>query len=255
MTITPRDVLDAEPHVLLVEDDGEMRQLVARLLREGGFAVSPARDGREMRVALANAVPPIDLLLLDVMLPGTSGMDLLREVRGARPALPVVMLTARGEESDRVLGLELGADDYVVKPFGRRELVARLRAVLRRAVTRAAPEAGSPVDTAGRPMLRFAGWALDSSSRELTTPAGVVVDLSGAEYDLLLAFLTHPQRVLGRDQLLEVGRRRIGDVFDRTVDVQVSRLRRKLEPAADSPALIKTVRGAGYILVVPVERG
>jgi len=247
-----RAMLDNEPHVLLVEDDGEMRHLVARLLREGGFAVSAARDGREMREVLGNAVPSIELLLLDIMLPGTSGMDLLREVRAARPALPIVMLTARGEETDRVLGLELGADDYVVKPFGRRELIARLRAVLRRAGGAAAPvQEAAP---RGGQVLRFAGWTLDPASRDLVSPAGIVVDLSGAEYDLLLAFLMHPQRVLGRDQLLEVGRRRIGDPSDRTVDVQVSRLRRKLEPVADAPALIKTVRGAGYVLVVPVER-
>lgn len=255
MTGPPRTVLDPEPHILLVEDDGEMRNLTARLLRENGFAVSAARDGREMRTLFAAAPTPVDLLLLDIMLPGASGLDLLREVRAERPHLPVVMLTARGEETDRVLGLELGADDYVAKPFGRRELIARLRAVLRRA-GRPGGGAGPETDASPPPgrLLRFGGWTLDTGSRDLTSPGGDLVELSGAEYDLLLAFLTHPQRVLGRDQLLEVGRRRVGDTFDRTVDVQVSRLRRKIEPGEDSPSLIKTVRGAGYILTVPVER-
>ena len=251
-----RAALEPEPHVLVVEDDGEVRHLLARLLRENGFAVSAARDGREMREALANAAPPVDLVLLDVMLPGASGMDLLREIR-ASSRLPVVMLTARGEETDRVLGLELGADDYVAKPFGRRELVARLRAVLRRTAAGgggaedAAPSAAAPGP--GR-LLRFAGWTLDTGRRELVSPAGAAVDLSGAEYDLLMAFLAHPQRVLGRDQLLEVGRRRSGDAFDRSVDVQVSRLRRKIEPDESAAPLIKTVRGAGYVFVAPVER-
>ena len=251
----PRDALEPEPHVLVVEDDGEVRQLVARLLRENGFAVSAARDGRGMREVMKHAAPPVDLVLLDVMLPGASGMDLLRELRAASPRLPVVMLTARGEETDRVLGLELGADDYVTKPFGRRELVARLRAVLRRAAGAESDNAAEPGSAgAGRP-LRFAGWTLDTGRRELVSPAGAAVDLSGAEYDLLMAFLAHPQRVLGRDQLLEVGRRRVGDAFDRSVDVQVSRLRRKIEPGESAPPLIKTVRGAGYVFVAPVERG
>ncbi|MCK8784456.1 response regulator transcription factor [Roseomonas sp. NAR14] len=251
----PPLLLDPEPHVLLVEDDGEMRHLTARLLRENGFTVSAARDGREMRELLAGHAAPVDLLLLDIMLPGISGIDLLREVRAERPHLPVVMLTARGEETDRVLGLELGADDYVAKPFGRRELVARLRAVLRRAGRAAAetPQDAAPEQPPGR-LLRFGGWTLDLGSRDLVSPDGALVELSGAEHDLLLAFLTHPQRVLGRDQLLEIGRRRAGDAFDRTVDVQVSRLRRKIEPGAEAPPLIRTVRGAGYILTVPVER-
>ena len=248
-----RDVLAPEPHILLVEDDGEVRHLLARWLRENGFAVSAARDGREMREVLRTAMPPVELVLLDVMLPGISGMDLLREIR-TTSRLPVVMLTARGEETDRVLGLEFGADDYITKPFGRRELVARLRAVLRRV------EGGSDAAAVAAPAgaataLRFAGWALEPGRRELTSPAGALVDLSGAEFDLLMAFLAHPQRVLGRDQLLEVGRRRLGDAFDRTVDVQVSRLRRKIEPDESAPQLIKTVRGAGYVFVATVERG
>lgn len=253
-SVTPnlRDALAPEPHILIVEDDGEVRHLLARLLRENGFAVSAARDGREMREVLRAAMPPVELVLLDVMLPGISGMDLLREIR-ATSRLPVVMLTARGEETDRVLGLEFGADDYITKPFGRRELVARLRAVLRR--VEGSNEATAMVAPAGAATaLRFAGWTLETGRRELTSPAGALVDLSGAEFDLLMAFLAHPQRVLGRDQLLEVGRRRLGDAFDRTVDVQVSRLRRKIEPDESAPQLIKTVRGAGYVFVAIVER-
>jgi two-component system OmpR family response regulator len=248
----PGNLIEPEPHILIVEDDGEVRHLLARLLRENGFAVSTARDGREMREVLRLATPATNLVLLDVMLPGTSGMDLLREIR-VSSRIPVVMLTARGEETDRVLGLEFGADDYITKPFGRRELVARLRAVLRRTAGGAIADSAASFTGTHR-ALRFAGWTLDVGCRELTSPAGVVVDLSAADYDLLMAFLAHPQRVLRRDQLLEVGSRRSGDAFDRTVDVQVSRLRRKIEPGESAPPLIKTVRGAGYVFVAQVER-
>lgn len=243
-----RRLLDPEAHLLVVEDDGEMRNLVARLLREAGFRVSTARDGRSMWEVMESPAGEPDLILLDVMLPGASGLDLLRRLREGRRT-PVMMLTARGEELDRVLGLELGADDYVAKPFAPRELVARVRALLRRA----APADATPAQRARR--LTFAGWVLDAARRELTAPDGAAVDLSGAEYDLLLAFLEHPGRVLSREQLLEVARRRVSaDPFDRTVDVQVSRLRRKIEPEADSPALIKTIRGAGYVFVAEVTR-
>ncbi len=243
-----RRLLDPEAHILVVEDDGEMRNLVARLLREASLRVSTARDGREMWEVLDSPAGQPDLILLDVMLPGASGLDLLRRLR-ERSRVPVLMLTARGEEMDRVLGLELGADDYVSKPFAPRELVARVRALLRRA----APTEAQPDPRSRR--LAFAGWVLDTARRELTSPEGVAVDLSGAEYDLLIAFLEHPQRVLSREQLLEVAKRRAGaDPFDRTVDVQVSRLRRKIEPEDDSPSLIKTVRGAGYVLVADVSR-
>ncbi|WP_051213460.1 response regulator [Rubritepida flocculans] len=244
-----RRLLDREAHVLVVEDDGEMRNLVTRLLREAGFRASAARDGREMWEVLESPAGEPDLVLLDVMLPGTSGLDLLRRLR-ERSRTPVMMLTARGEEMDRVLGLELGADDYVAKPFAPRELVARVRALLRRTTPVEAPA----VQRSRR--ITFAGWALDTARRELTAPDGASVDLSGAEYDLLLAFLEHPGRVLSREQLLEVGKRRVSaDPFDRTIDVQVSRLRRKIEPDEASPALIKTVRGAGYVLVAEVSRG
>jgi len=239
--------LPAEAHLLVVEDDGEMRRLIAKFLRQNGFRVTGARDGREMWETLANA--PVDLVLLDVMLPGQSGLDLCRTLR-AKSQVPIIMVTARGDETDRVVGLELGADDYIPKPFSRPELVARIRAVLRRA--QAVPE--RPGEVLGD-RIRFAGWALDTRRRELTAPDGSNVDLSGGEYDLLLAFCEHPQRVLTRDQLLDLARNRIADSVDRSVDVMVSRLRRKLEPTAEGPAIIKTVRGAGYLFVPAVSRG
>ena len=246
--IVGRQLLDLEAHLLIVEDDGEMRRMVARLLREAGFRVSAARDGREMWEVMDAPAGPPDLVLLDVTLPGPSGLDLLRKLR-KRSRIPVVMLTARGEEMDRVMALDLGADDYVAKPFAARELVARVRALLRRA----APSPDAAVARSRR--IGFAGWVLDTARRELIAPDGAAVDLSGAEYDLLAAFLEHPGRVLSREQLLEVAKRRVGtDPFDRTVDVQVSRLRRKIEPEEGSPPLIKTVRGAGYVLVAEVSR-
>ncbi|MFL1462586.1 response regulator [Roseococcus sp. DSY-14] len=249
MTEGERDqrLLDPEAHLLIVEDDGEMRLLVSRLLREAGFRVSGARDGREMFEVLANAAAPVDLVVLDIMLPGASGLDLCRRLR-AQSAVPVIMLTARGDETDRVVGLEMGADDYVAKPFAPREFVARVRAVLRRARADLGREAAAR-------RLRFAGWTLDVKARELLSPAGAVVDLSGAEYDLLLAFLEHPQRVLTREQLMEVAKRRMSvEASDRAVDVQVSRLRRKIEPDDESPPIIKTVRGSGYVFVPAVSR-
>jgi two-component system OmpR family response regulator len=241
-------LLDPEAHLLVVEDDGEMRALVARLLREAGFRVSTARDGREMFEVLAEAASPPDLVVLDVMLPGVSGFDLCRRLR-AQSQVPVIMLTARADETDRVVGLEIGADDYVAKPFAPREFVARVRAVLRRTMM----DPGDSVVAARR--LIFAGWSLDLKARELTSPDGAIVDLSGAEHDLLLAFLEHPQRVLSREQLMEVAKRRLSlDSSDRAVDVQVSRLRRKIEPNETSPAIIKTVRGSGYVFVPTVTR-
>lgn len=242
-------LLDPDANILVVEDDGEMRHLVARLLREAGFRVTPARDGREMWELLDNAAAPPDLIVLDVMLPGPSGLDLCRRLRTGSQ-VPIIMLTARGDETDRVLGLEMGADDYVAKPFGPREFVARVRAVLRRSM-------GDPAAPArAERRLRFAGWLLDLKGRELFSPAGAAVDLSGAEYDMLLAFLEHPQRVLSREQLMEVAKRRVGlESSERVVDVQVSRLRRKIEPDEHSPTIIKTVRGSGYVFVPSVARG
>jgi two-component system OmpR family response regulator len=241
------DLLTPEAHVLVVEDDGEMRNLIAKFLRQNGYRATGARDGREMWETLANAA--VDLILLDVMLPGQSGLDLTRALR-AKTQVPIIMVTARGDETDRVLGLELGADDYIPKPFSRPELLARIRAVLRRAQGNDQRASGLVADR-----LLFAGWALDTRRRELTAPDGVAVDLSGGEYDLLLAFCEHAQRVLSRDQLLDLARNRVSDALDRTVDVMVSRLRRKMEPTEESPTIIKTIRGAGYMFVPAVARG
>lgn len=236
-------------HILVVEDDAGTRTLLLRFLQENGYRATGARNGIEMWDVLGRL--PVDLVLLDIMLPGTTGLDLCRAVRRGS-AVPIIMVTARGTETDRVLGLELGADDYVPKPFSRAELLARIRAVLRRGRTMV--EEASPFP--GR-HLCFAGWRLDTGRRELLAPAGEAVELSAAEYDVLLAFLEHPQSVLTRDRILELSRNRRGEVFDRSVDVLVSRLRRKLElqeegaPAAD---LIKTLRGAGYMFVPDVTR-
>jgi len=240
------DLLTPGAHVLVVEDDGEMRNLIAKFLRQNGYRATGARDGREMWETLANVA--VDLILLDVMLPGQSGLDLTRALR-AKTQVPIIMVTARGDETDRVLGLELGADDYIPKPFSRPELLARIRAVLRRAQGNDQRASGLVADR-----LLFAGWALDTRRRELTAPDGVAVDLSGGEYDLLLAFCEHPQRVLSRDQLLELARNGVSDAIDRTVDVMVSRLRRKMEPTEESPTIIKTIRGAGYMFVPAVAR-
>lgn len=238
--------MQPEAHILVVDDDLQVRQLVGRFFRDNGYRVTGARDGREMREALASA--KIDLLVLDLMLPGASGLDLCRELR-ASSSVPIIMLTARGEDTDRIVGLELGADDYLAKPFNPRELLARVRAVLRRAAAKPDPDRAI-----GGRLISFAGYTLDTQRREVTSPEGAAIDLSGGEYDLLLAFLEHPNRVLSRDQLLELARNRSPDPFDRSIDVQVSRLRRKLEANDKTPALIKTVRGAGYIFVPAVRR-
>lgn len=236
--------LPSSLEVLVVDDDGEILSLVAKFLRANGFRVHTARSGAEMTEALKHAV--IDLIVLDLMLPGRNGLDLCRDLRRTS-AIPVIMLTAKGEETDRIIGLEVGADDYLPKPFNPRELLARINAVLRRVRSPDQP----PFERGGRAM-QFAGWHLDTLKRELTDPRGVVVDLSTGEYDLLLAFLEAPQRVLTREFLLDAARNRSIDAFDRSIDVQVSRLRRKLDSVDD---LIKTVRGVGYLFAADVIRG
>ncbi len=238
--------LATEPQILVVEDDSGTRTLLVRFLGENGFRATSARNAAEMWEALEGIA--IDLVLMDVMLPGTSGLDLCRAVRRTS-AVPIIMVTARGAETDRVLGLELGADDYVPKPFSRPELLARIRAVLRRG--RGIIE--EPAGTRTR-RLRFASWVLDTARHELKAPDGAVVEISGAEYAVLLAFLEHPQRVMTRDRILELSRNRIGEVFDRSVDVLVSRLRRKLGAPEEASELIKTVRGAGYLFAADVSR-
>ncbi|HYE36902.1 response regulator transcription factor [Methylocaldum sp.] len=238
--------MDTTEHILVIDDDREIRMLVGDYLKQHGYRVSLAADGRQMREVLESS--GIDLIVLDLMLPGQDGLSLCRDLR-ARSDLPVLMLTARGEPIDRVLGLEMGADDYLAKPFEPRELLARIRNILRRA--RSLPNRGVS-DAAHR--WRFAGWTLDGQTRQLTSSQGVVVALSGAEYRLLQVFLTHPNRVLTRDQLMDLTRGREADPFDRSIDLRVSRLRQKLGDNARAPSLIKTLRNEGYVLAATVEQ-
>jgi two-component system, OmpR family, response regulator len=234
-------------HILFVEDDPEIRGLVADFLGANGFRVSVARDGREMDRVLH--VSRIDLLILDIMLPGEDGLSLCRRVRGENN-MPVIMLTARGSEIERVVGLEMGADDYLTKPFSTHELLARIRAILRR--TQALPA----TPNSGRPsVLTFAGWNLNLGSRRLQAADGTRVPLTGAEFDLLVAFCEHPNLVLTREQLLDLTKGRAPAVFDRSVDIQVSRLRRKIENDPRDPTLIQTVRAGGYIFTAEVQSG
>jgi two-component system OmpR family response regulator len=234
--------------ILVVDDDREIRDLISRFLSKHGYKVVAVRDGKEM--AAAFAAGKVDIIVLDLMLPGRGGLELCRDIR-AHSAVPILMLTAMGEETDRIVGLEMGADDYLAKPFSPRELLARIRAILRRTV--AAPaQAPSAAQSANR-RLRFAGWVLDLARRRLEAPDGVIVDLTSGEYDLLAAFVEHPQRVLTRDQLLDFARGRDATPFDRSVDVQVSRVRRKIEADPKAPAMIVTVRGDGYLFTPDVE--
>jgi two-component system OmpR family response regulator len=236
--------MERADHVLVVDDDAEIRKLLGEYLQRNGFRVSLATDGKEMRRVLEAGRP--DLVVLDLMLPGESGLALCRDLR-AGSNLPVIMLTARAEEVDRIVGLEMGADDYLAKPFSPRELLARIRSILRR--TRSLPPTRG-----GTHRLRFAGWTLDLAGRQLVAPDGVVVALSGAEFRLLSAFVEHPNRVLDRNQLMDLTVGRDGTPFDRSIDVQVSRLRVRLRDDAREPRLIKTVRSEGYVLAAIVER-
>ncbi len=233
----------AVSHILVVDDDRALRALVAKHLAEHGFRVTQAANGREMSAALETG--RFDLVVLDLMMPGESGLSLCRKLC-EESGPPVIMLTAMGSEVDRVIGLEIGADDYVTKPFSPRELVARIRAVLRRA---GRPE---PPDDA---LLgyEFDGWRLDPGQRILHAPDGAIVDVTSGEFDLLLAFVERPRRVLTRDQLLDLAHGRTSGPFDRSIDVQVSRLRRKIEADPKEPAIIKTVRSGGYVFASDVR--
>jgi two-component system OmpR family response regulator len=235
------------PHILVVDDDREICSLVSQFLTRHSLRVSTARDGAEMMRVLD--VSRIDLIILDLMLPGEDGLSLCRKLR-AQGSIPVIMLTAMGEEIDRILGLEMGADDYLAKPFNPRELLARVRAVLRRVGALPIPivEPG----TGGR-VLAFEGWRLDIAKRELKNGDGEIVVLSSGEFDLMQAFAERPQRVLNRDQLLDLARGRAAVLFDRSVDIQVMRLRRKIERNPKDPQLIKTVRSGGYMFTPSVQ--
>ncbi|RLJ67653.1 response regulator [Sulfurisoma sediminicola] len=237
--------MDTRDRILIVDDDPEIRRLLADYLAKNGFDTVAARDGREMWQGLERHA--IDLVVLDLTLPDADGLTLCRDLR-ARSNLPVLMLTARGEEADRIVGIEMGADDYLVKPFSPRELLARIKTILRR--TRALPP---NLRAESQRCLAFAGWRLDTATRALTAPDGVVVPLSGGEYRLLRLLLEHPNRVLNRDQLMELLHGRESEPFDRAIDVQVSRLRQRLRDDSREPQLIKTVRGEGYVLAAVVE--
>jgi two-component system OmpR family response regulator len=236
--------MQQQDHVLVVDDDAELRNLLSEYLARNGFRVSVARDGREMRQLLEDT--GFDIVVLDVMLPGEDGLALCRDLR-ARSNLPVIMLTARSEELDRIIGIEMGADDYLTKPFNPRELLARMKGILRR--TRSLPPA-----RAESHRLRFAGWTLDLAARHLIAADGVVVPLSGTEFRLLQIFVTHPNRVLDRNQLMDLALGREATPFDRAIDVQVSRLRQRLRDDAREPRIIKTVRNGGYVLAAQVEK-
>jgi two-component system OmpR family response regulator len=233
-----------QDHVLVVDDDPEIRHLLRTYLEKNGLRVTAVGDGNGMWAALDAA--RIDLVVLDLMLPGSDGLELCRTLR-ARSRIPVIMLTARGDEMDRILGLEMGADDYLAKPFSARELLARIKVVLRR-VRDLPPD---PLEEAPA-TLGFSGWVLDTRTRDLTSRDGLVVALSHAEYRLLHVLLTHPNRALTRDQLLDLTQGREAAPFDRSIDVLIGRLRRRLGDDAKEPVLIKTVRGRGYLLAAKV---
>jgi two-component system OmpR family response regulator len=239
----------AQPHILVVDDDREIRELLGKFLEKQSFRVTVARDAREARKLWP--LGRYHLVVLDLMMPGESGLDFARWLRG-QSEVPLVMLTAMGEETDRIVGLELGADDYVAKPFNPRELLARIRAVLRRAT--ADTSTGGLREPPAK-AIRFSGWILEPARRRLVNPQGVEVPLTGGEYELLVALVERPNRVLTRDMLMDLLRGRQAGPFDRAIDVAVSRLRRKLEDDGRNPQLIKTVRGGGYVLATTVEKG
>ncbi len=238
--------MEQTPHILVVDDHREIRDALGKYLRHHGYRVSVAGDAREARRVLAGHA--IDLLVLDIMMPGEDGLSLCRDLR-ARGSLPIILLTAMTEDADRIVGLEIGADDYVTKPFNPRELVARIKAVLRR--VNSLPPTREPI-APGR--LRFGDWVFDPARRELLREDDVTVPLSTAEYRLLLAFVRHPGLVLSRDQLLDLARGRQAQLFDRSIDNLVSRLRKKIEPDPRRPRYIKTHWGGGYSFVAEVRR-
>ena len=240
--------MDQSPHILIVDDDREIRDLLVKFFEKHQLRVTAVRDAQEARRVWAGG--NFNLVVLDLMLPGESGFDFARWLR-ANADVPIVMLTAMADETDRIIGLELGADDYVAKPFNPRELLARIRAVLRRV-----GEHGSATPKTENPSrnLRFAGWVLEPARRRLLNPDGVEVPLTGGEYDLLVALVERANRVLTRDMLLDLLRGRQAGPFDRAIDVAVSRLRRKLEDDGRHAQIIKTVRGGGYVLAATVER-
>ncbi|HEX3141164.1 MAG TPA: response regulator [Rhizobacter sp.] len=240
--------METPDHLLLVDDDRQLLALLREYLQAAGFRTSSAENGAQMRAVLA--ANRIDLIVLDLMLPGEDGLALCRDLRSRGTThIPVLMLTARSDEADRVLGLEMGADDYLGKPFAARELLARVKAVLRR--TRMLPPALQTAAPARA--LAFGGWVLDTTARHLLDAQGTMVSLTGGEYRLLRVLLDHPQRVLNRDQLLNLTQGRDADPFDRSIDLLISRLRQRLRDDSREPRYIKTVRNEGYVFCADVE--
>lgn len=232
--------------LLIVDDDGEILSLLKKFFVQHGYQVDVAAHGEAMWAAIAQARP--DTIILDLMLPGEGGLSLCQKVR-AQMGIPIIMLTAMAELSDRIVGLELGADDYLTKPFAPQELLARVRALQRR-VGENTPSGAEP----SRPVMAFAGWHLDITCRELRSPEGVMIPMSAGEFDLLLVLLEHPQRILTREQLIDLTHGQGHDAYDRSIDVQISRLRRKIEPDSKRPDLIRTVRNGGYMFTAKVSR-
>jgi two-component system OmpR family response regulator len=238
--------MSERPHLLLVDDERSIREPLAQYLIRNGFRVTAVESASEARVRLnANA---IDLVILDIMMPGEDGLSLCRHIRETSE-IPVILLTARTEETDRIVGLEMGADDYVLKPFSPRELVARIKVIFRRVAT-----GGQRVTAPDGANYSFAGWLLKTQERTLVDSEGVSLPLSTAEYNLMLAFATRPNSVLSRDQLLDITQGREANAFDRAIDNQISRLRKKIEPDPKNPTLIKTVWGGGYTLSAEVRK-
>lgn len=232
-------------NILIVDDDADIRDLLAKFLQQREFQTFLAPNGTVMSAILKEH--EIDLIILDIMMPGDDGLTLCRQLR-SQSNIPILMLTAMGEEIDRIIGLEIGADDYLHKPFHPRELLARIKAILRRAQ--------NPIQKVVQnqnPIYHFIGWTLDAGARRLISPDQLDVSISAGEYSLLLAFLTHPQKILSRDDLLDCTKNRSAGPFDRSIDIQISRLRYKIEEDAKNPAVIKTVRGGGYVLAVSVK--
>jgi two-component system, OmpR family, response regulator len=236
--------MNASPHILVVEDDAEISRLISRYLRGSGFHVSVAPDGRNLDRLLQDN--HVDLIVLDLMLPGEDGLSLCRRLR-THSAIPVIMLTAKGDELDRIIGLEMGADDYLAKPFNPRELLARIRAVLRRV------SAGAQAAALRARKLSFMGWQIDCLLRELRDPNGARIILTGAEFCLLQVMCERAGRVLSRDQLLDLTQARTAGSLGRSIDVLISRLRRKIERDLRDPEIIKTVRSGGYLFAPAVE--
>jgi two-component system, OmpR family, response regulator len=235
--------MNTQPHILIVEDDAEIAGLVATFLERSGFRTTHLASGKAVSNIMAEDPP--DLVLLDLLLPGEDGLSIARRIRRTHPT-PIIMLTAMSEERDRIQGLDLGADDYVTKPFSARELVSRVRAVLRRSEPQMNERRGKPVH------YSFAGWGLDVRKRELFDPTAVRVELTSAEFELLRTFCDYPGTVMGRDQLAKLAQGRRVEPYDRSVDTLISRLRSKIEPEVTSPSMIKTVRYSGYVFTPAV---